>query len=166
MDMKIKRPEIKCMDPENYRKYFRALCWSGTRRHDKKPQKKVSIRDAFNRVNRPNALAICYAPTLIPNPSQFAVYATVRRTILARCRQIQAAAIDYSDDSDTEEVAPPVSVTKVSMITAIGLRTVFALISQARFKDVLLCEQSLKALLDVLQGHAPEDLGHEASDVI
>lgn len=31
MDIKIKIPELKCMDPENYRKYFRALCWSGTR---------------------------------------------------------------------------------------------------------------------------------------
>lgn len=50
-------------------------------------------------------------------------------------------------------------------ITGIGLRTVFALISQARFTDALFCEQALKALLDVLQGHPPEELAQEPTEV-
>lgn len=51
-------------------------------------------------------------------------------------------------------------------ITGIGLRTVFALISQARFTDAVFCEQALSALLDVLQGHAPEELAQEPTEVI
>ncbi|XP_061382096.1 E3 ubiquitin-protein ligase MYCBP2 isoform X5 [Danaus plexippus] len=165
MDMKIKTPELKCMDPENYRKYFRALCWSGTRRTDKKPPKKFNKKDRLKRLKGSNALAICYTPALLANPSQFTVYATVRRTVLARCRQLQAAAADCSDDSD-DDGALSISITKVPKVTGIGLRTVFSLISQARFTDPNLCEQSLRALLDVLQGHAPEDLAHEQHEIM
>ncbi|CAH0716565.1 unnamed protein product, partial [Brenthis ino] len=154
------------MDPENYRKYFRALCWSGTRRTDKKPPKKFNKKDRLKRLKGSNALAICYAPALLANPSQFAVFVTVRRTILARCRQLQAVSLDLSDESDNEEVVPPANVAKLSKITGIGLRTVFALISQARHTDAQFCEQSLKALLDVLQGHAPEDLAHESYEIM
>lgn len=50
-------------------------------------------------------------------------------------------------------------------ITGIGLRTVFALIAQARCTDAQMCEHALGALLDVLQGHAPEELHQEPSDV-
>ncbi|CAH2103304.1 unnamed protein product [Euphydryas editha] len=166
MDIKIKTPELKCMDPENYRKYFRALCWSGTRRTDKKPPKKFNKKDRLKRLKGSNALAICYAPALLANPSHFAVYATVRRTILARCRQLQAATADLSDESDSEDAAPPTVIAKLPKITGIGLRTVFALISQARFTDAQFCEYSLKALLDVLQGHAPEDLAHEPNEIM
>ncbi|XP_069365103.1 E3 ubiquitin-protein ligase MYCBP2 isoform X3 [Maniola hyperantus] len=167
MDEKIITPELKCMDPENYRKYFRTLCWNGTtRRTDKKPPKKLKPKERLKRWKAANALATCYAPPLLGNPSQFAVYATVRRTILARCRQLQAETFDLSDDSDCEDTNQQLTVTKVPKITGIGLRTVFALISQARFTDAQFCEQSLKALLDVLQGHAPEDLEHEPSEII
>ncbi|XP_064076475.1 E3 ubiquitin-protein ligase MYCBP2 [Vanessa tameamea] len=167
MDMKIKAPELICMDPENYRKYFRALCWSGTRRTDKKPPKKFNKKDRLKRLKGSNALAICYAPALLANPSYFAVYATVRRTILARCRQLEAAAADLSDESDSDEPGPPPPIiAKLPKITGIGLRTVFALISQSRFTDAQFCEYSLKALLDVLQGHAPEDLANEPHEIM
>lgn len=53
----------------------------------------------------------------------------------------------------------------LAQITGIGLRTVFALISQARESDAHFCERALGALLDVLQGHAPEDLAQEPADV-
>lgn len=50
-------------------------------------------------------------------------------------------------------------------ITGIGLCTVFSLISQARCTDAHFCEHALKALLDVLQGHSPEELVQEPSEV-
>ena len=52
-----------------------------------------------------------------------------------------------------------------SQITGIGLKSVFSLISQARFSNAQFCEQALSALLDVLQGHAPEELAQEPTDV-
>lgn len=51
-------------------------------------------------------------------------------------------------------------------MTGIGLRTVFALISQARFTDAEFSQNALKALLDVLQGHTPEELAQEPTEVI
>ncbi|XP_041987793.1 E3 ubiquitin-protein ligase highwire [Aricia agestis] len=166
MDVKMQIPELKCLDPENYRKYFRVLCWSGTRRSEKKLQKKFNKKEKARRVKASNALAVCYAPALHGNPSQFAVYATVRRAILARCRQLQISNQELSDDSDCDDLPLTTTITKLPKITSIGLKTVFALISQARFTDAQFCEQSLKALLDVLQGHAPEELVHEPSEII
>lgn len=68
-----------------------------------------------------NALAICYAPALLANPSQFAVFATVRRTILARCRQLQSVSLDLSDDSDNEEIPPSTNITKLSKVIFISV---------------------------------------------
>lgn len=42
---------------------------------------------------------------------------------------------------------------------------VFSLISEARFSDAQFCENSLKALLNVLQGHTPEEMAHEPNEV-
>lgn len=53
----------------------------------------------------------------------------------------------------------------ILQVTGIGLRTVFALVADARYTDAQFCEKSLRALLDVLQGHAPEDLAHEPGEV-
>lgn len=50
-------------------------------------------------------------------------------------------------------------------ITGIGLRMVFALVAQARCADAQMCEHALRALLDVLQGHAPEELHQEPAEV-
>lgn len=50
-------------------------------------------------------------------------------------------------------------------ITGIGLKSVFSLISQARFSNAQFCEQALIALLDILQGHAPEELAQEPTEV-
>lgn len=50
-------------------------------------------------------------------------------------------------------------------ITGIGLRAVFTLISQAKFTDSHFCEHALRALLDVLQGHPPEELAQEPPEV-
>lgn len=91
----------------NYRNFHR--------RTDKKPPKKFNKKDRLKRLKGSNALAICYTPALLANPSQFTVYATVRRTVLARCRQLQAAAADCSDDSD-DDGALSISITKVPKV--------------------------------------------------
>ncbi|CAB3259025.1 unnamed protein product [Arctia plantaginis] len=165
MALKMQVPELRCMEPENYRKYFRALCWSGTRK-DKKSQKKIGKKEKLRRLKASNALAICFAPALLGNPSQFAVYANVRRSILARWRHLHGGVSELSDDSDSEDSSSQIPLNKLPKITGIGLRTVFALISQARFTDAAFCEQALSALLDVLQGHAPEELAQEPTEVI
>ncbi|XP_045784545.1 E3 ubiquitin-protein ligase MYCBP2 [Maniola jurtina] len=166
MDEKIDTPELKCMDVVNYRKYFRTLCWGEYRGIDRIPKKVLKSKDKLKKWRAPNPLATCFAPSLLGNPSHFAAFATVRRTILARSRELQAAVFDLSDDSEGDNLMQQVTVTNLPKITCIGLRTVFALISEARFSDAQFCEQSLKALLDVLQGHAPEDLGHEPSEIM
>ncbi|CAH0578389.1 unnamed protein product [Chrysodeixis includens] len=164
MTLRMQVPELRCMEPENYKKYFRALCWSGTKK-EKRSHKKIGKKEKLRRLKAANALAVCYAPALLGNPSQFAVYASVRRTILSRWKHLHGNVSELSDDSDSEDSTqlPP---NKLPKITGIGLRTVFTLISQARFTDAHFCESALGALLDVLQGHAPEELAHEPTEII
>ncbi|XP_047524361.1 E3 ubiquitin-protein ligase MYCBP2 isoform X3 [Pieris napi] len=165
MAQKNQMAEIRCMEPENYRKYFRSLCWSGNRKLDRRIGRRGIRKERSRRSKGPNAFAICFAPALLGNPSQFAVYATVRKSILSRWRHLQGSVADLSDESDNDDQNQLANV-KLPKITGIGLRTVFSLIDQARFKDASLCESALRALLDVLQAHAPEDLSHENSEII
>lgn len=41
----------------------------------------------------------------------------------------------------------------------------FSLVSQSKGADPKFCELALQALLDVLQGHAPEELAQEPTEV-
>lgn len=146
MDVRMQMPELKCMDPENYRKYFRILCWSGTRfvisnfkiisdyltwmaislfvkiKHvccrssEKKSQKKCNKKDKLKRLKVSNSLAVCYAPALLGNPSHFAVYATVRRSILARCRQLQSKNSELSDESDNDDLPSVTTIVKIPKV--------------------------------------------------
>lgn len=50
-------------------------------------------------------------------------------------------------------------------VTGIGLRTVFELLGSERYHNVQLCENALSALLDILQGFSPEELGQESPEV-
>ncbi|RVE51528.1 hypothetical protein evm_003798 [Chilo suppressalis] len=158
--------ELKCMDPENYRKFFRALCWSYTKKVERKTQRKLSKKEKLRRLKASSALPTCYAPAILCNPSQFAVYATVRRLVLARWMHLPGSIADFSEDSDDDDANALVPMNKLPKVTGIGLRTVFALISQARFTDSEFCENALKALLDVLQGHTPEELAQEPTEII
>ncbi|CAH2036099.1 unnamed protein product, partial [Iphiclides podalirius] len=168
MASKLQVPELTCMDPENYRKYFQVLCWVANRKLDKKAQKKIGKKERLRRLKAAGSVGVCFAPVLLRNPSYFAVFAAVRKSLLSRWRQLRSAYSEGSDDSDNEEPScshqqvPP----KVPKITGIGLRMVFTLISQARFSDAQFCEHSLKALLDVLQGHTPEEMAHEPNEII
>ncbi|XP_050560251.1 E3 ubiquitin-protein ligase MYCBP2 isoform X7 [Spodoptera frugiperda] len=164
MAQRMQVPELRCMEPENYKKYFRALCWSGTKK-ERRSHKRIGKKEKLRRLKAANALAVCYAPALLGNPSQFAVYANVRKSILARWRHLHGTVNELSDDSDTEDATPP-QTNKIPKITGIGLRSVFSLIAQARFTNAQFCEQALIALLDVLQGHAPEELAQEPTDII
>ncbi|KAJ0183671.1 hypothetical protein K1T71_000094 [Dendrolimus kikuchii] len=160
-------PELKCMDPDKYGKHFQGICLNNsTRKSEKKPHKKAGKKEKLCRQKPSSAAAACFAPTLLANPSQFAVYATVRQSILHRWRHLQSGVTDISDESDNEDATSLLPITKLPKITGIGLRTVFSLISQARFRDANFCELSLMALLDVLQGHAPEELAQEPSEII
>ncbi|XP_048488841.1 E3 ubiquitin-protein ligase MYCBP2 [Plutella xylostella] len=162
----MQAPDICSMEPENYKKYFRTLYWSSPRKHDRKQKHKPGKKEKLRRLKAANNLAICNAPSLLANPSQFAVYATVRRTVLTRWKLLNSLTIDYSDDSDNDDHCNQTVIAKLPKITGVGLKTVFALISQARFTDADFCEHALRALLDVLQGHAPEELNQEPSEII
>ncbi|KAI5636987.1 E3 ubiquitin-protein ligase MYCBP2 isoform X1 [Phthorimaea operculella] len=166
MALRLQMPEVKCMEPENYKKYFRALCWSGTRKSEKRLNKKPGKKEKLRRLKAASSLAICYAPALLGNPSHFAVYATVRKSILARWTSLQAATSEASDDSDNDDQVTQTPISKLPKVTGIGLRTVFSLISQARLKNAEFCESALTALLDILQGHAPEELAQEPAEII
>ncbi|VVC90679.1 unnamed protein product, partial [Leptidea sinapis] len=165
MSLKNQMAEVQCMEPENYRKFFRFLCWSGNRISDKTSNRRVSKKDKTRTIKLHNAFGTsCFAPALLSNPSQFAVYATVRKSIISRWRYIHGSVCDLSEDSDNDDqiVVPG----KLPKITGIGLRTVFSLIRLSRNNDTGLCESALRALLDVLQDHQPGDLRSENDEVI
>ncbi|CAH1647847.1 unnamed protein product [Spodoptera littoralis] len=106
MAQRMQVPELRCMEPENYKKYFRALCWSGTKK-ERRSHKRIGKKEKLRRLKAANALAVCYAPALLGNPSQFAVYANVRKSILARWRHLHGTVNELSDDSDNEDATPP-----------------------------------------------------------
>ncbi|XP_050683096.1 E3 ubiquitin-protein ligase MYCBP2 [Leptidea sinapis] len=165
MSLKNQMAEVQCMEPENYRKFFRFLCWSGNRISDKTSNRRVSKKDKTRTIKLLNTFGTsCFAPALLSNPSQFAVYATVRKSIISRWRYIHGSVCDLSEDSDNDDqiVVPG----KLPKITGIGLRTVFSLIRLSRNNDTGLCESALRALLDVLQDHQPGDLRSENDEVI
>lgn len=71
-------------------------------------------------------------------------------------------------ESDTEDNSQSSCYTpvKVSKVVGIGLRSVFELIRESRITHPTLCTKALLALLDVLQGQAPEALKSEPPEVI
>ncbi|KPJ10311.1 putative E3 ubiquitin-protein ligase MYCBP2 [Papilio machaon] len=165
---KLQISELSGMDPENYEKFFRAIQWVPNRKLDKKSHKKIGKKERLRRIKAAGSVGVCIAPVLLRNASHFAVYATVRKSILTRSAQLRSIYSETPENSDNEE--PSCShhqpQPKVPKITGIGLRMVFSLISEARFADVNFCQQSLKALLDILQGHTPEDMAQEPSEMI
>lgn len=86
-------------------------------RKEKRSHKKIGKKEKLRRLKAANALAVCYAPALLGNPSQFAVYASVRRTILSRWKHLHGNVSELSDDSDSEDSAqlPPNKLPKVSL---------------------------------------------------
>lgn len=77
--------------------------------------------------------------------------------------QDQSEADSDSEDNSQSSCYVPV---KVSKVVGLGLRSVFELIKESRITHPALCTKALKALLDVLQGQAPEALKCEPPEVI
>jgi E3 ubiquitin-protein ligase MYCBP2 len=113
------------------------------------------------------------------NASAFAVFASIRLTVLDRWMKqatqeylqssCSAPLQDQSEiDSDTEDNSQSSTYMpiKVSKVVGLGLRSVFELIKESRITHPGLCTKALSALLDVLQGQAPEGLKSEPPDVI
>lgn len=116
---------------------------------------------------------------LPPNASSFAMFASIRLAVLDRwMRQANqeylqssysAPVQDQSEvESDTEDntQSSTYNPVKVSKIVGLGLRSVFELVKESRSTHPSLCTKALSALLDVLQGQAPEGLKTEPPDVI
>lgn len=116
---------------------------------------------------------------LPPNASSFAMFASIRLAVLDRWMRhanqeylqssYSAPVQDQSEiESDTEDntQSSTYNPVKVSKIVGFGLRSVFELIKESRSTHPALCTKALFALLDVLQGQAPEGLKAEPPDVI
>ncbi|KAG8222420.1 hypothetical protein J437_LFUL008417, partial [Ladona fulva] len=72
---------------------------------------------------------------------------------------------DAEDETDINREAA-FRVPKVGIIVGIGLRSVFELIRESRAVHPRLCTKALGALLDVIQGQAPEGLKGEPTEVM
>ncbi|KAG5884565.1 hypothetical protein JTB14_006591 [Gonioctena quinquepunctata] len=113
------------------------------------------------------------------NASAFAVFASVRLAVLDRwMRQASqeylhsscsAPTQDQSEiESDTEDNSQSTYLTPiiVSKVVGLGLRSVFELIKESRITHPVLCTKALNALLNILQGQAPEAMKFEPPEVI
>lgn len=89
------------------------------RKLDKKAQKKIGKKERLRRLKAAGSVGVCFAPVILRNPSYFSVYATVRKTLLFRWRELRTACSEGSDDSDNEEAScshhqVPPKMTKVT----------------------------------------------------
>jgi hypothetical protein len=76
----------------------------------------ISKKEKLRRLKASNALPTCYAPAILCNPSHFAVYATVRRLVLARWMHLPGVFSELSDDSDDEDVSALVPISKLPKV--------------------------------------------------
>lgn len=77
--------------------------------------KKLGKKDKKGRL-KSNPLAACYAPALLGNPSQFAVYASVRSSILSRWRHLHLISAEQSDDSDIDDDEDYIPLSKLPKV--------------------------------------------------
>ncbi|RWS30275.1 E3 ubiquitin-protein ligase MYCBP2-like isoform X6, partial [Leptotrombidium deliense] len=107
------------------------------------------------------------------NPSNFAVYASVRQSVIEhKLRQtallcnsnLKSTSIEESIDNDAEKCNE--NIYAVPKVVALGLRVVFELIRDSRSTQLSLCSRALHALLDTLQGQQPESLKNEPPEVV
>ncbi|XP_035248710.1 E3 ubiquitin-protein ligase MYCBP2 isoform X4 [Anguilla anguilla] len=106
------------------------------------------------------------------NPSAFNVFCNVRHCVLDWQQREASLALAsrnsaQSGDSDSEEEEESREpAVKLPKIIGIGLCGVFELIKETRFSHPSLCQRSLQALLDMLQGQQPEGFQTEPPDVL
>ncbi|XP_074650729.1 E3 ubiquitin-protein ligase MYCBP2-like [Tubulanus polymorphus] len=107
------------------------------------------------------------------NPSAFSVYASIKQLVLEQqtkeTRQTfvvaHSAQISDGDSDEDEEKTKDPQIT-IPKIVGLGLCGVFELIKETRITQPSLCTRALQALLDMLQGQAPEGLKTEPGEVI
>nr|CAH7734761.1 unnamed protein product [Callosobruchus chinensis] len=148
--------------------------------------KRLKKKAAKSRYKQKNKLDICEndsnsAPEIeLPgNASAFAIFASIRLVVFDRW--IRQASQEYlqsscsaplqdqseiETDSEDNSQSSCYTPVKVSKVVGLGLRSVFELIKESRISHPVLCTKALIALLDVLQGQAPEALKSEPPEVI
>ncbi|CAG9818957.1 unnamed protein product [Phaedon cochleariae] len=137
-----------------------------------KPKNKIEVQSENDSHSAPEI-------ELPGNASSFSVFASIRLAVLDRwMRQASqeflrsscsAPLQDQNEiESDTEDNSQSTYLTpfRVSKVVGLGLRSVFELIKESRITHPVLCTKALLALLDILQGQAPEALKSEPPEVI
>lgn len=111
--------------------------------------KKLGKKDKKGRL-KSNPLAACYAPALLGNPSHFAVFASVRRSILSRWRHLHLLSAEQSDDSDIDDDEDYIPLSKLPKVCICFnfIMLILTLLSYI-FKYVLSCFRLL--VLDCAQ---------------
>ncbi|KAI1288150.1 E3 ubiquitin-protein ligase MYCBP2 [Halotydeus destructor] len=104
------------------------------------------------------------------NPSNFSVFAAVRQSVLEQ--KIRKSALIYhqslqftSSEDCVTDIDSKTSSSQVARVVRLGLCTVFELVRESRTSNPALCSRALHALLDSLQGQAPESLKNEPAEV-
>ncbi|KAJ8027887.1 E3 ubiquitin-protein ligase MYCBP2 [Holothuria leucospilota] len=102
------------------------------------------------------------------NASSFSVYTAIRQAILERetltRKYIQGKVGDIEQDGEEDDEKLE-NIFMLPKVVGFGLRSVFELIRETRKSHPSFCTRALKALLDMLQGLAPEELAGEPSDI-
>ncbi|XP_074101339.1 MYC binding protein highwire isoform X2 [Cotesia typhae] len=148
-----------------------------TRASKKREKKKLDISGDLNSAGPPEI-------ELSSNASAFAVFASVRDSILEKNSRLTNHELSIKSSTNCSSTSPPPpelsdtidtdsddedrisSIQNLPKIVGIGLRSVFTLMRESRTVDSQLCTKSLSALLDILQGQLPEGLKSEPDDVI
>lgn len=108
------------------------------------------------------------------NPSAFSVFAAVRQTVLEHklrrdtllLASSLASPVRPPDDSFEEDDDSDKRPSSIAKIVGVGLTVMLQLISESRSSDPRICRSALQALLDTLQGQAPESMKRETADLM
>ncbi|XP_011315230.1 E3 ubiquitin-protein ligase MYCBP2 isoform X2 [Fopius arisanus] len=174
-------------EPENYVKnfyeLFKSIAEAQRLRNDWKKCKKVRLNKKRDKKKVDISADLSYtSPPEIEvssNASAFAVFSSVRNTVLdkngritgetiraSNCNSPQPLELSDTIESDSDDEDRISSTQSLPKIVGIGLRSVFMLVRESRNIEPILCAKALGALLDVLQGQLPEGLKCEPEDVV
>ncbi|XP_015122961.1 E3 ubiquitin-protein ligase MYCBP2 isoform X2 [Diachasma alloeum] len=174
-------------EPENYVKnfyeLFKSIAEAQRLKNDWKKCKKARLNKKRDKKKLDISTDLSYtSPPEIEvssNASAFAVFSSVRSTVLEKngriagetirasnCNSPQPLELSDTIESDSDDEDRISSTQSLPKIVGIGLRSVFMLVRESRNIEPVLCAKALSALLDVLQGQLPEGLKSEPEDVV
>ncbi|XP_017786826.1 PREDICTED: E3 ubiquitin-protein ligase MYCBP2-like isoform X2 [Nicrophorus vespilloides] len=175
-------------EPKDFEKYFHELYRQFPETQQRKRQEWKKIKKKVKHSNKLKSKLEMMNETDFLNPpemelpgnaSAFAMFASIRLAVLDRwmrqanqeylqssCSAPLAEQSEIESDTEDNTQSSTYVPMKVSKIVGLGLRSVFELIKESRNSHPKLCSKALLALLDVLQGQAPEGLKSEPPDVI